>query len=107
MHNSTLNLENPRAPKRLPSSGHPGFGQGVSAAAREKELQRLNGVKIAQSAVQGIGMSTKDIRGSWMDNPNYALAVSDKQSRSVNGGIFIGGWSRWGCCRRGKRRRGC
>ncbi len=33
-------------------------------------------MKIAQSAVQGIGMSTKEIRGSWMNTQNYAFAVS-------------------------------
>ena len=90
MHNSDVNLENSRSSKPLRPGGHPGFGQGVSAAAREKELQRLDGMKIAQSAVEGIGMSTKEIRGSWMNNPNYALAVSMLFTRATNQSIILG-----------------
>jgi hypothetical protein len=47
-------------------------------------------MKIAQSAVQGIGMSTKEIRGTWMNNPNYALAVSLLFTRATNQRIMLG-----------------
>ena len=91
MHTSTLDLENPRAPKPpLKSAGNSGFVQGLSAAAREKELQRVEGMKIAQSAVQGIGMSTKEIRGSWMSTPDYALAVSLLFTRATSQRIMLG-----------------
>jgi hypothetical protein len=91
MRTSTLDLENPRAPKPpLKSAGNSAFGQGLSAAAREKELQRIKGMKIAQSAVQGIGMSTKEIRGSWMSTPNYALPVSLLFTRATNQRIMLG-----------------
>ena len=90
MQNSDLNLENPRAPKEFHPGGFRGSGEGVSAAAREKELHRLEGVKIAQSAVQGIGMSTKEIRGTWLNNPNHALAVSLLFTRATNQRIMLG-----------------
>jgi hypothetical protein len=90
MNNSTLNLENPRAPKPLRPGSHPGSAQGASAAAREEELQRVEGMKIAQSAVQGIGMSTKEIRGTGLNNPNYALAVSVLFTRATNQRIMLG-----------------
>ena len=76
MHDPDTILQNPRTPKPLRSGGDPGIGQGAGAAAREQGLQRIEGMKIAHAAVQGIGMSTKEIRGSWMDTPNHALAVS-------------------------------
>ncbi len=47
-------------------------------------------MKIAQTAVQGIGMSTKEIRGSWMNVPNYALAVSMLFTRATNQAISLG-----------------
>jgi hypothetical protein len=90
MQNATLNLENPRAPKPLLPGSHPNSAQGVGAAAREKGLQRIEGMKIAQSAVQGIGMSTKVIRGTWMNSPNYALAVSILFTRATNQRIMLG-----------------
>jgi hypothetical protein len=47
-------------------------------------------MKIAQSAVQGIGMSTKEIRGTGLNNPNYALAVSVLFTRATNQRIMLG-----------------
>jgi hypothetical protein len=47
-------------------------------------------MKIAQSAVQGIGMSTKEIRGTWSNNPNHALAVSLFFTRATNQRIMLG-----------------
>ena len=90
MHNFDVNLQNPRAPEPLRPGDHPDFGQGASAAAREIELQRLDGMKIAQSAVQGIGMSTKEIRGTWLNSPNHALAVSLLFTRATNQRIMLG-----------------
>jgi hypothetical protein len=90
MQKSNFNVENPRSPKALRPSGRPGFGPGESAVAREKELLRAEGMKIAQSAVQGIGMSTKEIRDSRMNTPNYALAVSLLFTRATNQRIMLG-----------------
>jgi hypothetical protein len=72
------------------ASGQPNSGHGTGTGAREKELQRLEGMKIAQSTVQGIGMSTKEIRGSWLNKPNYALAVSLLFTRATNQRIMLG-----------------
>ena len=76
MHNSDVNLENSRLAKPLRPGGHPGFGQGVSAAARENEPQGVEGMKIAQTAAQSIGMSTRSVYGPFTGPPKNALAVS-------------------------------
>lgn len=47
-------------------------------------------MKIAQSPIQGIGMSTKETRGAWMNNPNYAFAVSMLFTRATNQRISLG-----------------
>jgi hypothetical protein len=90
MQNSTLNLENARAPKPHPPGSHSGSAQWAGPAAREKGLQRIEGMKIAQSAMQGIGMSTKEIRGTWVKTPNYALAVSLLFTKATNQSIILG-----------------
>jgi len=84
MHNSDVNLENSRSTKPLRPGGHPGFGQVVSAAAREEEPQGVEGMKIAQTAVQSIGMSTKDPWGPPIGHPQYALAVSRIFTKATN-----------------------
>ena len=89
MHNSTLNLENSRSAKPLRPGGHPGFGQGVSTTEREEELQRGEGMKIAQTALQSIGMSTKDPWGPPISLPQYALAVSLIFTKATNQTIIL------------------
>ena len=83
-------VEEPRLANALRSSGRPADNQGVSAAAREGELQRVEGMKIAQSAVQGIGMSTNDFRRIRTAKPNHALAVSILFTRATNQTIIPG-----------------
>ncbi len=90
LHNFDVNLKNPRSPKPLRPGGHPGFGQGVSATARKEELQRGDGMKIAQTAVQSIGMSTKDPWGPPISRPQYALAVSLIFTKAANQAIMLG-----------------
>jgi hypothetical protein len=90
MHKSDLNLKNPRSAKPLRPGVHPGFGQGVSATAREEELQRVEGMKIAQTAVQSIGMSTKDPWGPAISLPQHALAVSLIFTKATNQAIMLG-----------------
>ena len=90
MHNSDVYLENSRSAKPFRTGGHPGFGQGVSAAAREEEQQRVEGMKIAQTAVQSIGMSTRDGWGPPMRSPDYALAVSLIFTKATNHTIMLG-----------------
>jgi len=70
MHNSGVKFEKlARAPKPLRPSTQPAGVHWTRTEAGQKELIRREGVKIAQSAIQGIGMSTKAIRGSWMHTP--------------------------------------
>jgi hypothetical protein len=90
MRDSDVILQNLRAPKPLSPGGDPGFGEGASAAASERELQRIEGMKIAQSAVRGLGISTNENRGSWVNNPNCALAVSLLFTRATNQRIMLG-----------------
>jgi hypothetical protein len=90
MPNSTVNLENRRSATALRPGVLPGFGHGVSAAAREKELQRVEGMKIAQTALQGIGMSIKDPWGPPISLPQYALAVSLIFTKATNQTIMLG-----------------
>jgi len=90
MHNPDVNLENSRSAGPIRPGGHPGFGQGVSAAAREEELQRVEGMKIAQTAVQSIGMSTEDPWGPPKCLPEYSLAVSLIFTKATNQTIMLG-----------------
>ena len=80
----------PRSTKTLSPSDRPGCDQGVTAGTREEELQRAEGMKIAQSAVQGIGMLSKDVRRTRTGNPNYALSVSLLFTRATNQTIMLG-----------------
>ncbi len=90
MDASDLILQNPRPPEPIRPVGEPASRNGPNAGARERGLQRIEGMKIARSAVRGIGISPKEIRGSWMDNPNCALAVSLLFTRATNHRIMLG-----------------
>jgi hypothetical protein len=90
MCNSDIYLENSRSAKPFRPGGHPGFGQGMSAAAREEEPQRVEGMKIAQTAAQSIGLSTKDPWGPPKLFPEYALAVSLIFTKATNQTIILG-----------------
>ena len=90
MHDFDVNMENPRSAKPLRPGVPPGFGQGVSAATREEEPQRVEGMKIAQTAVQSIGMSTKDPWGPPISLPQYALAVSLIFTKATNQTVILG-----------------
>jgi len=57
---------------------------------REEELQRVEGMKIAQTAVQSIGMSTKDPWGPPISRPQYTLAVSLIFTKATNQTIILG-----------------
>jgi len=89
MHNFDLHLENSRSTKPLRPGGHPGFGQAVNVAAREEESKRIEGMKIAQTAVQSIGMSTRDPWGPPISLPQYALAVSRIFTKATNQTIML------------------
>jgi len=89
MPNADVNLKDARS-KPLLTGGHPGVAHGASPAAREAELQRVEGMKIAQTAVQSIGISTRDPWGPPISLPQYALAVSLIFTKATNQTIIVG-----------------
>jgi hypothetical protein len=90
MYNFDANLKNSRSATPLRPGGHPGFGLWVSGAASEEELQRVEGTKIAQTAVQSIGMSTEAPWGPPKRFPENALAVSLIFTKATNQTIILG-----------------
>ena len=90
MHNSDVNLENARSAKPLRPSDPPTGVPWTRAEAAQRESIRLEGMKIAQTAVQNIGMSTKDPWGPPISHPQYALAVSLIFTKATNQTIVLG-----------------
>jgi len=76
MHNSDVNLENPRSAKPFRPSGQPAGVHLTGTDAGRREALKVLGMEIAQTALQSIGMSTKDPWGPPIRLPEYALAVS-------------------------------
>ena len=90
MHKADVNLKNPRLAKPLGSGSQP---TGVHSTRTEEGLResiRILGMNIAQTAVQGIGMSTKDPWGPPLSVPQYALAVSLIFTKATNQTIILG-----------------
>ena len=90
MHNSTLNFENPRAPRPLRPSDLPTGVPWTRTEAGQRESIRLEGMKIALTAVQSIGMDTRDPWGAPKRLPDYALAVSLLFTKATNQTIILG-----------------
>ena len=89
MPNYTLNLENPRAPKPPRTGGQPAGVHWTRTEAGQRESLKILGMEIAQTAIQSIGMSTKDPWGPPIRLPQYALAVSIIFTKATNQTIIL------------------
>jgi len=89
MHNSDVNLKNPRSATPLRPSDPPTGIHWTRTEAGQRESIRLEGMKIVQTALQSIGMSTKDPWGPPISHPQYALAVSRIFTKATNQTIIL------------------
>ena len=90
MASPVLIPENPLTVTPLRPGGDPNSAQGAGAVERERELQRIEGMKIEQTAIRAIGMFTKEIGGRSTNLPNSALAVSLLFTRATSQRIMLG-----------------
>ena len=90
MRNSDVKLGNPRSARPVRPSNPPMGVHWTRTEAGRRELIRLEGMKIAQTALQSIGMSTKDPWGPPISLPQYALAVSLIFTKATNQTIILG-----------------
>ena len=90
MHKADVNLKNPRLAKPLGSGSQPTGVHSTRTEEGQRESIRILGMNIAQTAVQGIGMSTKDPWGPPLSVPQYALAVSLIFTKATNQTIILG-----------------
>jgi len=90
MNNSATNSPKSRATKPFCQSGQPNGRQWTSTGAGEKVPQSAYGGSIAQAALNGIGMSTKDIPGTGTGKLGCAVAVSLLFTKATNQGIMLG-----------------
>jgi len=68
----------------------PNVGQWTSTCAAEKEPPSANGPDIAQTALQSIGLSTRNFGGPFTSPPEYALAVSIIFTKATEQAIMPG-----------------
>jgi hypothetical protein len=90
MRNSTADFENPRAPRPVRPSDLPTDAPWTRTEAGQRESIRIEGMKIGQTAVQSIGMDTRDPWGAPKRLPDYALAVSLLFTKATNQTIILG-----------------
>lgn len=89
MNNSTT--KSPLAPPIKPfRAADPNSGQGTGTGAGEKEPQSAYGARIAQTALDSVGMSTRDFGGPFIGPPEYAAAMSILFTRATNQDIILG-----------------
>jgi len=90
MHNSAVNLKNPRSAKPLRPGGQLAGVHWTGTDAGRKEALGVLGMEIAQTALQSIGMSSKDPWGRPpIHLPEYALAVSLIFTKATNQTIIL------------------
>ena len=90
MNSSTANSPALRPIKSPRSSGQSDGGQGTDTDAEEKEPQSAYGPQIAQTALQSVGLSTKNFGGLFTGHPEYALAVSVIFTKATEQAIMLG-----------------
>lgn len=76
MLSSDVNLKNARPAKPLSPSDPPTSARWTRTEAGQRESIRIEGMKIAQTAMQSIGLDTRGPWGPPLSHPQYALAVS-------------------------------
>jgi len=72
------------------SFGQPNGDQETGTSAAEKQPQSAYGMKIAQAALQSVGMSIQDCPGPNMGPPEYALAISIIFTKATEQAIMPG-----------------
>ena len=84
MYTSNVNFKKPSLDQAAPPSDPPAGAHWTRTEAGQRESIRLEGMKIAQTALQSIGMSTKEPWGPPISLPQYALAVSLIFTKATN-----------------------
>jgi hypothetical protein len=90
MNNSITSSPPPGPIKPAYPSGQQNGRQGTGADAGKQESQNPYGAQIAQTALQSVGLSTRNIAGPFTTNPEYAVAVSLIFTRATNQDIMLG-----------------
>jgi len=90
MNNSATTSPTARPIRPRCSFGQPNCGKGTGTGAGEKEPQSVYGARIAQAALQSVGVSTEDFPVTNTGNPEYAASVSIIFTKATEQAIIPG-----------------